>query len=125
MGDLRGNLGALVAALAAGKTVQEAASLAEMGVATAYRRLQDSTVQQKVRATRAAMFERAVGALADALTAAVATLVQSLDAENEAVRVRAATAVLDWSMKLREHADLAERIAHLEARLAAQEQEAA
>jgi len=121
----RGNLDALIAAMAGGKTVAEAAALAEMGERTAYRRLDDTEVQRRIRETRASMFERAVGRLADSLTAAVDTLVQSLGAENEAVRVRAATAVLDWSMKLREHTDLADRIAQLEARLAAQEQEAA
>jgi len=125
MTNERGNLDALIAAVAAGKTVREAAPLAGMSESTAHRRLEDAEVQQRIRETRAQMYERAVGQLADALTAAVATLVQSLGAENEAVRVRAATAVLDWSMKLREHADLAERIAHLEARLAVQEREAA
>jgi phage terminase small subunit len=113
----RGNVDALIAAVAGGKTVVEAARLAGMSLSTAHRRLEDLDIQRRIRETRAAMFERAVGALADAVSAAVQTLVGCLDAEADTTRVRAAVAILDHAVKWRESEELAQRVAELEAAL--------
>ena len=113
---------ALMLALASGKSVAEAARLAGCSERSAWRRLEDLNTRRQVRALRAAMVERAVGQLAAAMTQAVAALVESLGADNEAVRVRAAVAILDQAVRLRESEELERRVAELEALLAGQEE---
>ena len=69
------------------------------------------------------MLARAVGTLADASTAAASKLKDLLDAESETVRLGACRAILELGSKLRESEELAGRIAALEGRLAAGEQQ--
>ena len=108
----------LLAALAAGEEVAAAAHLAGVSERTAYRRLADPTFAHRLAAVRAAMLTRTAGTLAQATTAAVATLVRNLEADTAAVQVRAAVALLDQAVKLRESEELARRVAELEARVA-------
>ncbi len=118
---MAGNLGpdALIGALAAGTSVVEAARLAGISERTAWRRLADADTQQQVRDARAALFASVVGQVTAALTAAVATLVRNLEAEQPAVQVRAAATVLDQVVKLRASEELERRVAALEAVLGA------
>jgi AcrR family transcriptional regulator len=109
----------LIAALASGATVEDAAARAKVGATTVYRRLKDADFQQQVRDARGAMLSRAVGDLADATTAAVRTLRQLLDAEGDQVKLGAARAILDQVVRLREHTDIEARLAELESRLSA------
>ena len=108
---------ALIVALAAGTPVAEAARSAGVSERTAWRRLAEPAVQRQIRDLRTAMLDRDVGRLADATTAAVDTLVRNLGAESEGVQVRAAVALLDQAVKLRESDELARRVAELEAML--------
>ena len=120
--DRRKGDSGLIAALAGGATVREAAKLAGVGEATAYRRLDDPDFRRRVADARAERLSRAVGQLADASTEAVATLRALLSAEAETVRLGSAKAILELGAKLRE-SELERRIAALEAREADPEPE--
>ena len=115
------SIDALVAALTAGASVAEAAKQARISERTAYRRLAEPQTQQQIRALRAAALDRAVGQLSESLTAAVATLVRNLDAEQSSVQVRAAVALLEQSRKLRASEELERRLAAAEADVADEE----
>jgi len=105
---------ALIAALAGGSTVEDAASAAGVGVATVYRRLKEPEFRARVDGARSEMIGRAVARLADASTAAVDRLTKLLTAESESVQLGAARNILELGAKLREHVDLAERVRALE-----------
>lgn len=109
----------LVAALAGGATVRAAAAEAEVGEATAHRRLKEPKFRARIDAARSEMIGRAVARLADASTAAADRLRELLMAESESVQLGAARSILDLGLKLREHEELAARVAALEAQYAA------
>src|SRR5204863_65773 len=70
-GSGRGNAdAALVAALAAGSTIRDAAKTAGVAERTVYRRLEDPGFRQRVNNARAELIAHAVGKLAEASTAA-------------------------------------------------------
>src|SRR5215212_7972824 len=104
--DRRKGDGALIAALAGGVSVRDAATRAGVSESTAYRRLEDPGFTRHVAEARAEMIARAVGTLADASTAAAATLRKLLDATNEHVRLGACRAILELGAKLREAEEL-------------------
>jgi hypothetical protein len=109
----------LIAALAGGATVQDAAEVAGVAPRTVHRRLEDPAFRQSVANARTELIARAVGSLAESASEAASTLRALLGAETPpAVRLGAARSVLDLVVKLREHDELAERIAALEGRLA-------
>ena len=113
-GDRRNADDILVAALAAGKTKQEAARLVGVGERTVYRRLEDPRFRRRVNEARAELVSRAVGSLADASAAAVTTLRALLGANSGSVRLGACRAILDLGLKLREAEELERRIRALE-----------
>ena len=108
---------ALIAALATGATVRDAASDVGVGERTVYRRLDDPAFRRQVDDARAALIATAVARLGAASTKAVATLEGLLTADSEAVQLGAARAILDAALKWREHQDLTERVAVLEEQL--------
>ena len=65
------------------------------------------------------MDAQASGALPDAMTEATTTLRALLAAESETARLGAARSILELGIKVRETVELEERIAELEARVAA------
>jgi hypothetical protein len=109
---------ALLLALACGATVEAAAQKAGISQATAYRRLAEPAFRQRLQEVRADLVQRTAGALTAAAQEAVRTLL-ALQKDNvpAAVRLGAARAVLEIGVKLRESAELAERVAALEAQL--------
>jgi hypothetical protein len=108
----------LVTALACGATVEGAARKAGLSVRTVYRRLADPDFQERLRQERAELVRRATGLLTAASLESVRTLVDLQGAAlPPAARLGAARAVIGLGMKLREEADLAERVAELERRL--------
>jgi hypothetical protein len=113
-GDRRSADTLLVAALASGQPILEAARTAGISERTAYRRLQDARFRREVADARAGLLAQAVGQLADATTAAVSTLRALLDAEAETVRLGAARSILDTALRGAEFCDLAERVRVLE-----------
>jgi hypothetical protein len=114
----RGNRdAALLAALAAGSTVRQAAQQAGVSERTAHRRLADDTFRRRVTELRGEMVARALGKMADGMAEAADTLRQLLRAESETVRRGACRAALELTVKLRETVELEERLAAVESRL--------
>lgn len=109
----------LVAALACGATRESAAHQAGVSLSTVHRRLADPEFCRELQAFRADIVQRTAGALTAAGLEFVKTLVglQST-ATPPATRLGAARAGLELGMKVREAADLEERVAALEERLA-------
>lgn len=111
----------LLMALACGATVENAARTANVSEPTVYRRLRDPQFRQQLQQIRSDMVQRAAGMLTAATGEAVRTLL-ALQKESvpAGVRLGAARAILELSIKLREVADLEERFALLEGQLATQ-----
>jgi hypothetical protein len=108
----------LLLALACGATVEAAARQAGVSESTAYRRLADIAFQQQLRALRADMVQRTAGTLTAAAGEAVRTLLELLKPGVAAsTRLGAARAVLESGVKLREIAELEQRLAALEQQL--------
>src|SRR6516165_2974287 len=110
----------LLRALACGATVENAARKAGVSERTAYRRLADSAFCRQLSQLRAEMVQRTAGLLTGAGMASVKTLVdlQQDVAVPATVRRLSARDILELGLKLRESADLEQRLADLEARLA-------
>ena len=106
---------ALVAAIASGATVADAARLAGVSERTVRRRLSDPAFRAELSRAHSAMLESTIGTLAEASTEAARTL-RTLLAPSVApsVRLRAAVAVIDFTRRLADERDLEERIARLE-----------
>jgi len=110
----------LLLALACGATVEHAARKAGVGERTVYRRLADPEFRQRLHQLRVEMVQRTAGMLTGAGMGSVKTLVdlQNDVAVTAGVRRRAARDVLELGLKFRETADLEERLAAVEERLA-------
>jgi hypothetical protein len=108
----------LLMAFVCGATLESAARQAGVSESTAQRRLDDPVFQQQLQALRADMIQRTAGALTAAATEAVRTLLElQKPATPPAVRLGAARSVLEIGIKLREAADLEERLSALEQQL--------
>lgn len=110
---------AAVAALLSHPTHEAAAKAAGVSESTLARWLREPTFAAAVREARRRALEQALGTLSAATAEAVETLRACLGAEGEAVRLRAAVAVLEHALRGAEVADLEQRIAALEAALEA------
>ncbi|HEY7153831.1 MAG TPA: helix-turn-helix domain-containing protein [Gemmataceae bacterium] len=111
---------ALLLALACGATVENAARQCGLSERTVYRRLGEPDFRQRLQQLRTDMIQRTAGALTAAATEAVRTLLElQKAAAPPAVRLGAARSVLEIGIKLREAADLEERLAALEQQLGA------
>jgi hypothetical protein len=109
---------ALVRALACGATVEAAARQCGLSESTAYRRLREPDFHRRLQQLRADMVQRNAGALTAAATEAVRTLLALLkESTPPAVRLGAARAVLEQSLKMREMTELTDRVAALETQL--------
>lgn len=109
----------LMLALSCGATVESAARQAGLSESTAYRRLADPAFQRELQALRTDMVQRTAGVLTAAATEAVRTLLElQKPVSPPAVRLGAARSILEFGLKLRETAELADRIAALEAQAA-------
>ena len=107
---------ALIAALAGGATVADAARAADVSERTAFRRLQDPAFQERLREAREGTIRRAVAMLAEMGTEAAATLRALLEPTvPPTVRLGAARAALELGARLRENEELSRRVAELEA----------
>lgn len=106
----------LACSIAAGATVATAAKQASCSASHAYRLSNQPEFRDRVSALRLEATDRAVGALSDAATAAVTTLVSMLDEDFDAsVRLQASKAILSALGPLAELGELRARIARLEA----------
>jgi hypothetical protein len=109
---------ALLLALACGAAVEAAARQCGLSERTVYRRLREPDFRRRLQELRADMVQRTAGALTAAATEAVRTLL-ALQKETApaAVRLGAARAILELGVKMRETAELMDRVAALEAQL--------
>ena len=110
---------ALLAALAIGATVENAARKAGISERTAYRRLADPDFQARVEQARRENMARTAGMLTGAALGSVKTLVdlQQDVSVPASVRRGAARDVLDMAVKYRESAEMEQRLAAIEDRL--------
>lgn len=109
----------LITALAAGASINDAAQMAQVSQRTVYRRLKDATFRRCVADARGQFIAAAMGRLAKASTRAVETLLELLTADADSVKLGAARSILEFSSRLRETVELAERVNELETRFAA------
>lgn len=109
-------------ALARGQAVTEAATAAGVSDRTIRRWLaNDPEFADHVRDLRGEVLTTVIGALTDASTKAVATLVDCLKADDPSVRVRAAAQILRALPSMRVEGEVAQQVAALEAALEAQQ----
>jgi hypothetical protein len=109
----------LILALACGTPVEAAALKARVSERTVYRRLEDPQFRQRIQSTRSEMVERAASMLTAANLQAVKTLLLLQESTvSGAVRLGASKAILEYSIRLREIADLEERLQALELQVA-------
>ena len=112
--------GTLLASLAAGASVDQAAAVAHVSPATVARRLRRPEFRAELAAARAATVERAVARLSMASVAAASELLKlTTSAKSEQVRLAGARAILELGQRLREANDVEQRLAALEAALEA------
>jgi HEAT repeat protein len=110
----------LLMVLACGATVEAAAKQVDLTDRTIYRRLKDPDFKRRLVEVRAQMVQRAAATLTAAASEAVKTLVGLLNSQEPApVRLGAARAILEIGIKMREVADLEQRVLDLEAKVAA------
>ena len=110
----------LVQALACGNSPESAAQKVGLSRRTVYRRLAAPAFRARVTELRAELGRRASGMITAAGLAAVRTLTALQEsAASEAVRLGAARATIELGCKLRENVEWTERLAALEASLAA------
>ena len=103
-----------IAALLSCPTIVEAAQLAECGERTLYTWLDDPAFRTELRAAEDAVVDTAVRALATAGGKAVSALADLVENGNAPVRLKAADAILNHLLKLRELRNLEGRITELE-----------
>ena len=109
---------ALLLVLACGATVENAARQCGLCERTVYRRLEDPAFSQRLKQLRADMVQRTAGSLTAASGESVRTLLElQKPSAPPAVRLGAARSVLEIGIKMREAADLEERLSALEQRL--------
>jgi hypothetical protein len=114
-GGRKGVDASLLLSLACGATVENAARKAGVGERTVYRRLTDPEFHRQLEGLRAEMVQRTAAMLTAASMEAVKTLVALLDPSVlAAVRLGAARSVLELGARLRESAELEQRITALE-----------
>jgi hypothetical protein len=106
----------LLAALASGCSVEDAAARAGVSRRTAYRRLADPAFQRRLAGARDELVTEALGELVASAGAAVARLRALLDARDDRIKLGAAKALLEQLLRIRETVTLAERVAALERR---------
>jgi hypothetical protein len=110
---------ALILALACGTPVETAAAKSGVSERTVYRRLKEPEFRRRVQTTRAEMVERAASMLTAASMQAVKTLLALQETSAPpAVRLGAARAILDISIRYREITELQERLTAVEQQLA-------
>jgi hypothetical protein len=110
-------------ALAAGKTVGEAATAAEVVERTVYGWNTDPEFRARVSELRREMVNRVSGELADAMSAAARKLRGLIDSPSDGIALRAASAVIDQTLKVTELVELQCRVEQLEQDVARLERE--
>lgn len=101
--------------LACGHTIKGAAEECGCGERTAHTWMSEPAFRAHVAELRDVMLGEATGRLAAIATRAVETLDGLMGSESEVVKLRAAVGALKLLFQAREHGELAERMAEMEA----------
>ena len=112
----KGAVDAAATALAAGKTVKEAAVAAGIGRRTLTRWQSEPVFSARVQALRGEMVSRAAGRLSDAMAEASDVLRALLTSGEDRVKLRAASEVLTQGLRVAELVELQRRVEELERR---------
>lgn len=108
----------LLAALACGATVENAAAKVGLSRVTVHRRLQDPEFQKRLADFKTETIRRAADMMTAASMESIKTLLDLQTAKTPpSVRLGAARAVLEIGVKMRESAEMEQRIAALERQL--------
>jgi len=110
---------AILAALVAGETVTAISERLRISRMSVYRAIRDRGFQEAFREAKDQSFDAAKTWLSNASTRAVGELVGLLECPDPAIRRSAAVAILDRAFKVWELVDLENKIAELEAIVAA------
>lgn len=116
-GDRKTLTDAAVALLAAGKSVAAAAQACGVSERTLYRRLKERDFCQQVAEARAQLVDRATGRLAAYANPVAARLHALSRSANPVISLGACKALLDYTLRFREHEQLAAELEQVKARL--------
>jgi hypothetical protein len=109
---------AFLTAIGCGATIENAAAKAGICRTTAHRRLKDPEFQRRLAEFRAETVKRSADMLTAASLEAIKTLLDLQGASTPAaVRLGAARSIIELGTRLRESADMAERLTALEEQL--------
>ena len=108
---------AVIVALLSNPRIKDAAEAAGVSESTVWRLMQREAFQRRYKHAQDDALNGALGSLQGAATLAIETLKDSLSSSVPQVKVHAAKAILDYTLKVREHFGFAERIRELETRL--------
>jgi hypothetical protein len=100
--------------IAAGRSIKAAAAEADCGERTVHTWIENPGYRTLISELRHRLLDEAVGTLTEATNEAVGTLRKLLDDGNSAVRLRAATNILEAAVRMRQHIELEARILRLE-----------
>ena len=103
----------IIDALARGLTYSQAGELAGASPRTVRRRMTDESFAREVRTRRTERVSAVTGQLVTASEEAVGVLMQCLGAEEDGVRIRAATLLLQHSERYRAQSDLQAEVAEI------------
>jgi len=104
----------LIAMLASGSTITDAAKSAGVSERTARRRMGEQEFCCLVNEARAALVSEATGALAASMSDAASTLKELLKAQSDRTRLAAARSIIWLGIKAREASELEGRLLELE-----------
>jgi hypothetical protein len=103
------------ALLATGSKAKAAAEAVGVSDRTVRRWVADRAFASHVASLRDLAIGATIGRLADGSLKAVDKLLTLVDSLDESIALRASTAILDYTIKVRDHAEMAARVAALEA----------
>jgi hypothetical protein len=112
----------LAMALASGASAIEAAEQFGVSRKTVQRCLANAAFRQRVARLRGELVAAALGRMADNMTRAADTVARLLDAEDPAIALRAARALLSLGLRLRDSVEIADRVDELEDQLASRQE---
>ena len=105
----------LIASLATGASIKEAAAQAGVGERTAHRRLNDPSFRQQLVETKGRMLETVSAKLSSSAGAACEELERLLKkAKSESVRLAAARVILEQVLRMRDLVEIDQRLTALE-----------
>ena len=107
---------AILAALAAGHTYDEAATLAKVSRRTVERRMADPLFRAQLDDAKRIVVQQTAASLAQASASAIAKLEALLQHRDPWVQFKSATALVEFSIRVRESEGYEDRLAALEER---------